>query len=241
MSSAQRRGAPAGDDPAHGEVLGLLREPLPGQEGLAGRAVAGGQTRVADGHPGEAVRLPGDEAQADETAPVLAEEGDVPQIEPVEEGLAHPLDVAGVGVVGALRGLVAAAEADEVRDDDPVPGLHEGRDHGAVQVAPGGLAVHEQHRRGVAGSLVEVVDPQRPALAVVDLDVVGLEVETGQALEAVVGSAQGLHRVCSWSSGRVYCRLISAPAVAASASAKRSGLSWTTSSRSSPVKANGAR
>ena len=75
-----------------------------------------------------------------------------------------------------------------------VPGGDEHRDHVPVEEAPRRLAVQEQHRRGVRRALVEVVDA-RDAVAVGDLDVVRLERVVGQRLEALVGGAQGLHRM----------------------------------------------
>jgi hypothetical protein len=135
------------------------------------------------------------QAQADQATPVLAEEGDAAQVEPVEQRLAHPLDVPGVGVVGLLRGLVAAADADQVGRDHPVPGLDQAGDHVAVQEAPRGLAVHQQHRRGVGRALVDVGDAEGAAVAVVDLDVVRVERVTVEALEPIVGGAQCLHVV----------------------------------------------
>ena len=92
------------------------------QEGVGGLAVAGRQAGVADHDPGEAVGIGGDDAQADQAAPVLAEEGDVAQVEVLDERASHPLDVAGVRVVGHLGRLVAATEADEVGGDDAVTG-----------------------------------------------------------------------------------------------------------------------
>ena len=43
--------------------------------------VAGREERVRGDDPGEAVRVLGDEAEADEPAPVLAHEGDVAEVE----------------------------------------------------------------------------------------------------------------------------------------------------------------
>ena len=134
-----------------------------------------------------------DEAQADEAAPVLADQGDVAEVEPVEQELAHPLDVAGERVVAAFGGLVGAAEADQVRGHDLQPGAGQDRDHLAVEVRPGRLAVHEQHHRGGGVSLAQVVHPEGAAVAIGDLRVVGLEVEAGQAGEACIGGAEGQH------------------------------------------------
>ncbi len=76
------------------------------------------------------------EAQSDEPTPVLADEGELRQLELVEQRGAHPLHVAGVGVVAAGAGLVRTTEAHQVRRDDPEAGAREWSDHLAVEVAP---------------------------------------------------------------------------------------------------------
>ena len=133
-----------------------------------GVGVAGGQEGVGGDHPGEAVGVLAHEAQADEPAPVLAHQRDVAQVEPVEEELAHPLDVAGERVVAALGRLVRAPEADQVGRDDLQPGRGEDRDHRAVQVGPGRLAVQQEDHGRLRVALAQVVHPQRAALAVGD-------------------------------------------------------------------------
>ena len=114
-----------------------------------------------------------DQAQADEPAPVLADQRDVGQVEPVEEQLAHPLDVTGEGVVGALGRLVRSAEADQVGGHDLQPGTREHGNHLAVEVRPRRLAVQQQHdrRRGIA--LPQVVHPQRAPFGVGHVGVAG--------------------------------------------------------------------
>ena len=163
------------------------------EEGLARVGVPGRQERVGRHHPGEPLGVLAHQTQADEPAPVLADQRHVPQVEAVEEELAHPLDVAGERVVRTLARLVRPPEADQVRGHDLQAGPGEDRDHLAVQVAPRGLAVHEQHERRGGIALAHVVHPQAAAVAVGDLGVVGGEVVAGQAGEAVIGSAQGLH------------------------------------------------
>ena len=88
-------------------------------------SVAGGEAGVGRHHPAEALGVLGHEPQTDEAAPVLADEGDVGQLELVEEGGTHPFDVTGVGVVVATGGLVGSTEADEVGRDDPEAGAGE--------------------------------------------------------------------------------------------------------------------
>ena len=93
-----------------------------------------------------------------------------------------------------LAGLSERPKPDQVRGHGPEPGVDQHGDHVAVEVAPGRLAVEEEHHRGVRVALVEVVDPQRAALAVGDLGVVRLERVAGQVREAVVRRAQRVHQ-----------------------------------------------
>ena len=111
------------------------------------------------------------------------------QIEPVDEGE----DRAAVEVEGVDRlvhRLVRAPEAVEVGRHRAMTGGGEDRDHLAVEVAPGGLAVQaEEDLGGVGRSLVEVVQP-RALEAVEILEIVGLEVVARQVGEAFVRGAQ---------------------------------------------------
>ena len=135
------------------------------------------------------------ETQADEAAPVLADEGQPGQPELVEQCGTHPLHVTGVGVVGATVGLVGATEAHQVGSDDPEAGARERFDHLPVQVAPRRLAVHEKDLLGSRRrALVDVVHPEGSAsVPARDVDVMGGELEVGQALEALVGRAEHVH------------------------------------------------
>ena len=109
-----------------------------------------------------------------------------PSVGPIEtaDELGQPGDVVGVGVRRAIGRLVGAAEPDQVGRDDPIAGVDERRDHAAVQVAPGRLAVQQQERARLAGSLLDVRHAQP-----VDLDVLRLVREIGQLRESVVGRA----------------------------------------------------
>ena len=100
-------------------------------------------------------------------------------------------DVAVVAVPAAVGGLVGAPEAGVVGADHPVPRRDQRRQHLAVEVGPGRLAVEADDRAPLA--LVDVVQAQP-----VHLGVVGLEVVARQALEALVGGAEDVHRAaCS--------------------------------------------
>ena len=203
-------------------------------------AIAGGQAAVGHDDAGEAVGVLGRHPEPHQAAPVLADEGDVVQVELVEEGRAHPLDVAGVGVVGPLGRLVGAAEAHQVGRDAPQPGVDEHGDHVAVQEAPGRLPVHEQHHLAVGWPHVEVVDAEPAAGAVVHLHVVGGEVEVGQVDEAVVGGAEGLHGAPRVGGRSDHWWARSACSSASSSTVASPAVSSTTRSMS-PVNRNGGR
>ena len=134
---------------------------MPVEERLARRLVARGEERVRGDHPREPIGVLADETQADEPAPVLADERHVAKVELIEERAPHPLDVPRVGVVGACRGLVGATEADQIGRDATQSGVDEHRDHLAVEETPRRFAVEQQHDVCVARSLVEIVDPER--------------------------------------------------------------------------------
>ena len=109
------------------------------------------------------------EPQADEPAPVLAEERDALEPESGQER-GRPVHVPLVRVVAPIARLVRPSEPDQVGRDDAMPGVHQRRDHLSIQIRPGGLAVQEQDGRRVLGPFVQVVHAQP-----VDLDVVGRE------------------------------------------------------------------
>src|SRR3990172_2594950 len=97
--------AAAPHDAADVEVGRLLGEALPAQEPLGGALVSRGQAGVGGDDAGEALRLFSDEPKAYEPAPVLADQGDVAQVQRLQEG-AHPVHVALVRVILATRWLV---------------------------------------------------------------------------------------------------------------------------------------
>ena len=129
--------------------------------------------------------------QTDQPAPVLAEQVQRP-VAPLGCGggcfqeAAHPFDVARIGVGRALDGLVGAAEADQVRDHHPMPGAGQHRDHLAVQVAPGRLAMQQQDR---GRAVVRVVRPVGVVRVVGVVRPVGVVVRPGHD----VGHAQPVH------------------------------------------------
>ncbi len=119
----------------------------------------------------------------------------MPQAEVAKEQLAHPADMACVGVVALLGWFVAATETHQVGGDHPMPGRNEHGDHVAVEVAPGGLTVHQQYRGGIGRALVEVVHPHGATVRFIGLNlgVVRGKRVADQVGEPVVGCAHGLH------------------------------------------------
>jgi hypothetical protein len=152
--------------------------------------------RVRGDDAGEAVRVLGHHAQPDQTAPVLSDQRRPRHLVLPQPGV-QPGDLPLERVVLAGGRLVGPAEADQVRREHAQPGAGEDRDHVPVQVAPRRLAVHAEHDRSVARALVDVVDPQRAAVSVGNLGVVGLEGVAGQIPEPLVGRAMGLHAATS--------------------------------------------
>ncbi|HXH87281.1 MAG TPA: hypothetical protein VNI55_01560 [Gaiellaceae bacterium] len=150
---------------------------------VRGRAPAA-DPGVHDHEPGDAVGVLDREPQPDRAAPVLYDDGQVSEVELLDE----PDDRAAVEVEGVVLDpgrLVGASEAEVVRHDCPSR-RSQLRDHLAIEVRPRRLSVEEQHRR--AGALVEVVEPE-PLL----LDVVRLERVAGEIREVLVGGSVGLH------------------------------------------------
>lgn len=60
-----------------------------------------------------------DESKSDEATPVLAEQGDVPQVERVEQQTPQPSHMPGIGVVVIVHRFVGSTEPDEIRCDNP--------------------------------------------------------------------------------------------------------------------------
>ena len=91
----------------------------------------------------------------------------------------------GIRVVGWVGRLVGAAKTDQVRRQHTVASGHQYRDHLAVQVRPGGLAVHQQHRRGLARALIDIGHAQA-----IEFQVTRGVRKIGQAGKAGFGGAQ---------------------------------------------------
>jgi hypothetical protein len=68
--------AASADDSPCPEVGSFLAVTLPGQEGVRRAAVPGRQERVGDNDPGELGGVLAGQAQADQAAPVLTDQGD---------------------------------------------------------------------------------------------------------------------------------------------------------------------
>jgi hypothetical protein len=135
----------------------------------------------------------GEQAQPDQTAPVLADDGDAAQVQHVEGERAHPLDVPRVAVVAGFGGLVGAPEADEVGGDRAQPGVGEHGHHRPVEERPGGLAVQQQDGRPFDGPVRDPRDAHAAAVGIGDVGVLGGVGEVGEIVEPLVGGAEGAH------------------------------------------------
>jgi hypothetical protein len=110
------------DEPADielGRTLNGLAERPPD---LGHRQIPGGQPGVGDDDAGEAIPMFCGKPKADQATPVLADERHLAQVKHIERQGAHPLHVSGVGVILDPGGLVGAAEPDQVRTNNPMPG-----------------------------------------------------------------------------------------------------------------------
>src|ERR671915_463293 len=102
-------------------------------------------------------RMNGGGQHGSSPAPVVGDEGHVAQVELVDHR-ERVLHVALERVRGQARRLLGAAEAHVVVGDAAVAGGAQLGERLAPQEAPGGVAVEEQQRRSVRGSLVDVVE-----------------------------------------------------------------------------------
>ncbi|MCY1170271.1 hypothetical protein D9M73_103340 [compost metagenome] len=99
-----------------------------------------------------------------------------------------------IGVIGACGGFVGFAEANQVGRDHAVSGGGERRHELAIEIGPARLAVQQQHRRGIARPLIEIVDAEGRAVGIGHALIVRRERIIGQPLEPFLGRLQNLHR-----------------------------------------------
>ena len=102
-----------------------------------------------------------------------------------------------VGVIRARAGLVAAAEADQVRREYAMALGRQGGDDVAIQIAPAWLTMQKQSRRGAGGPFINVMHSQFGAVDMPYRRVVGRETVVGKVVESVIGRAQHIHGVIS--------------------------------------------
>src|ERR1035437_5233353 len=96
----------------------------------------------------------GDQAEPDQSAPILTDKRDAGEVESVEEHRPHPLDMASVGVVGLGCRFVGASKADQIGGDHPKAGVYEDRDHLAVEEGPRRFAVEREHHRALLWTFI---------------------------------------------------------------------------------------
>ena len=181
--------AACGDEPSDVQVgRGLHRLPESPPHSRHGD-VARGKAGVGHDDTGEPVGMLSDQAQPEESAPVLAEVGDLAQVQRVEQGLPQPRDVPGIGVVRPLGRLVGPAEPDEVGRERVQARVGEDRQHGPVEIGPCRLAVHEHDGRPVSRAGLDV----RHAQPVGKRDESRLVWEVGERGESFLGSAEDIH------------------------------------------------
>ena len=126
--------------------------------------------------------------EADQSAPVLHDQRDVPEIERLDQAEQRlAVEIEGIGrFVGRL---VGAAEARKVGRHHAIAGAGEDRDHAAIEVAPGRLAMQaEPGPVGLARSFVDVMQ----AKPVRTLEVARRVGPVGQGGEILVRCAQGV-------------------------------------------------
>jgi len=173
-------------------ALKLEESRLTARRRSSGISRASGRPVFAATNRREAVGVLGGHAQTDQSAPVLANQGRAAHVVRSKPS-GEPFDLAVVAVVLALRRLVRAAEADQVRGEHAQTVRREHRDHLPVEIAPRRLPVHADHDGPAAWTGVDVVDAERAPLAVGNVGVMGFVGETRQVRKAFVGCAQELH------------------------------------------------
>ena len=170
--------------------LGVFRaHRAPGQEAGAQRLLAGRQHGVHGQQACITRRGLHRQGQPEQAAPVLHHQHDVVQVEPLHQFQQH-VAMPGEAVGRVLLGFVALAETDQVGRHDTVPGCQEYRDHLAVEVTPGRIAVQAQPRqRRISRAFVEVMHAQAAERRQV-AQVMRLPRVTGQVGEPGLGRPQ---------------------------------------------------
>src|SRR5690348_2367418 len=179
--------AGAFDDAAAVQLGDALRVSLPAEECFGQRNVAGGEAGVRADKAGESIGILGGDAQADETTPVLSIEGCAAEIEGTDERC-NRVDVELIRVIVFVHRLVRTPEAEKIGGDDAIAGGGDRRNHFAIEVAPGWLAVHHQDGPGVSRSFIEVMHA-----AAGDFEIAGSEVVAGKIGETFVRRAESFH------------------------------------------------
>ncbi len=143
-----------------------------------------GQHGVGGDNARETLRLCRSQAQAQQTAPVLAHQMAGTELQVVQETF-QLLEMEVITVVPLIAQLVRAAEANQIRTDHPIARLGENRDHLAVEIAPGGFAMEHEHYGRVRRPRVHIMHAE-----LIDLRVVGRKGIAGQIPEAVIRRAE---------------------------------------------------
>ena len=188
LGRRQRR-AGARHQLSHGHV-GIGGAPgAPGDEAFGERPVAGAERGVHHQQAGEALGHVHRQGEPDQPAPILADQGDVVEVEPLDEGEERvAVEVEGVDPV--LDRLVGAAEAEEIRRHGAVAGGGDEGNELAIEIAPARLAVEaEEDPPRCARALVEIMQAQ-PLIAVEVVAVMRRKGKAGQGGEPFFRRAQ---------------------------------------------------
>ncbi len=154
------------------------------------RLLAGGKPGVHDDKARIALRRRQRQGEAEEPAPVLHDETDVPEIKPLDKGeKGVPVEMIGVNII--VDRLVRPAEAEHVDRDGAMPGAGEDGDHLAEEVGPGGLAMDAKERDlRVRRPLVRIMHA-KSLIALEPLDITRRKGPAGKLRETIVRGPQG--------------------------------------------------
>ena len=148
-----------------GKIGRVGGERAPRAEGAGDALPRRRQEAVRDDDAREAVLVLGGDAQADERAPVLADERRVAQVERPAATRVIQVTCRGTCSRAGSAGLSDRPKPTRSGASARKPGAREDRDHLPVQVAPRRLAVQHQDGRAVPRALVDVVDAQHAVAA----------------------------------------------------------------------------